>query len=136
MLKDTFCVELETGFVENYHGETVAAEADSFMRKRGFLLFDMTLHRVPRANQFAELSCQQLMWCQTLWMRDYLAAESWGINVPPPDREGALKALYICKALGFADYGFELAGYFRSRQLLAEDELASLSVKEAWTTDD
>ena len=135
VLQDTFCVETETGFVENYIGETVAAEVDEFMRQNGFLLFDITIHRVGRANRFAQQSHQQPLWCESLWMRDYLALESWDIAVPLPNRVQALKALYICKALGFPDYGFELAGHFHSKGLLSYKELTSLSDGRIWASD-
>ena len=133
LVQDAFCVELETGFIECYHEETVAAAADTFMREHGFLLFDITVHRVGRANPFAEQSRQQVMWCETLWLRDYLAGESQSIDVPLPERNKAVKALYICKALGFVDYGFELAGYFHSMGILGTEEMASLSERDAWT---
>ena len=134
VLQDVFCVETEAGFVENYVGETVAAQVDEFMRQKGFLLFDITIHRVGRANRFAQQSHQQPLWCESLWMRDYLALDSWGIAVPPPSRVQALKALYICKALGFPDYGFELAEHFYSQGLLSDKERASLSNDRIWVS--
>jgi hypothetical protein len=132
LLQDVFCVESETGFVENYLGETVAAQVDEFMRQNGFLLFDMTIHRVGRANRFDRHSRQQPLWCESLWMRDYLALDSWGIDVPLPDRLQALKSLYICGALGFPDYGLELAHCFHSHRLLSDEEFAALSHIGTW----
>lgn len=132
ILRDTFCVETETGFVENYRGETVAAEIDTFMRQNGFLLFDITIHRIGRANRFAQQSRQQPLWCESLWLRDYLGQESWGITVPLPTREQAQKALFICMVLGFPDYGLELAEYFLSRDLLSHRELVLLSDSRLW----
>lgn len=134
VLSDTFCVETETGFVENYVGETVAAEVDEFMRDNGFLLFDIKIHRVGRANRFAQQSRQQPLWCESLWMRDYKASESWDIDVPPPSRTQATRALYICKTLNFPDYGFELARDFHSQGLLNDRELALLSDSRIWVS--
>jgi FkbM family methyltransferase len=134
LLQDVFCVESETGFVENYVGETVAAQVDEFMRENGFLMFDMTIHRVGRANRFDRHSRQQPLWCESLWMRDYLALDSWDIPVPLPDRLQALKSLYICRALGFPDYGLELARYFHSHGLLSDEELVSLTDSSTWAT--
>jgi FkbM family methyltransferase len=132
VLPHTFCVETETGFVENYVGETVAAELDGFMRQNGFLLFDIRIYRVGRANRFAQRSRQQPLWCESLWMRDYRASESWDIAVPLPNRAQAIKALYICKTLGFPDYGFELTQYFHSKGLLSDRELTFLSDSRIW----
>ena len=132
ILPHTFCVETETGFVENYVGETVAAELDGFMRQNGFLLFDIKIYRVGRANRFAQRSRQQPIWCESLWMRDYRASESWDITVPLPNRAQAIKALYICKTLGFPDYGFELTQHFHSTGLLSDRELTILSDSRIW----
>ena len=134
VLPHTFCVETETGFVENYVGETVAAELDGFMRQNGFLLFDIRIYRVGRTNRFAQRSRQQPLWCESLWLRDYRASESWDIVVPLPDRTEAIKALYICKTLGFPDYGFELSEYFHAKGLLSDKELTLLSNSRIWAS--
>lgn len=133
ILPGTICIETETGYVENYLGETVASEIDDFLRRRGFLLFDVTLHREGRANPLAKRSRQQPLWCEYLWLRDYLAQESWGIPVPVPDRLQACKALLLCRTLGFPDYGYELAGYFHSRGLLSDREKTLLLEPGTWT---
>lgn len=86
--------------------------ADTFMREHGFLLFDITVHRVGRANPFAEQSRQQVMWCETLWLRDYLAGESRPIDIPLPEREKVVKALYICKAWALRITGSSLPATF------------------------
>lgn len=134
LLQDAFCVETETGFIENYHGETVAAQVDEFMRQRGFLLFDIVVYRQGRANALSGPGSGQPLWCETLWLRDYLADQSWGIETPAPDRLLAIKALFICWCLGFADYGLELAQCFESKGLLTGDETAALSEPRAWRT--
>ena len=134
ILPQTICIETETGYVENYIGETVSSAIDEFMRASGFLLFDVTLHRVGRANRFAEQSRQQPLWCESLWLRDYLAQESWGIPVPIPDRPQACKALLLCQALGFADYGYELVEYFHAHGLLTDKEKTLLAEPRYWGT--
>ncbi|HPS93597.1 MAG TPA: FkbM family methyltransferase [Deltaproteobacteria bacterium] len=132
ILPQTFCVETETGYVENYIGETVSSDMDDFMRKNGFMLFDVTIHRVGRDNHYAELSRKQPLWCESLWLRDYLSQESWGIPVPVPDRHQACKALLICKVLGFADYGYELSEYFNDQGLISDQEKALLADPRTW----
>lgn len=135
LLESVFCVETEAGFVENYVGETVASKVDGFMRHKGFLLFDIKIRRIGRANHLGEQSRQQPLWCESLWLRDYLAAESWDIPVPRPSRLQAVKALYICRTLGFPDYGLELAEHFYSRGLLSDRERALLSTDAIWLGD-
>jgi FkbM family methyltransferase len=132
LLPGTICIEAETGYVENYTGETVSSQVDQFLRSQGFLLFDLTLHRVGRANGLAALSRKQPLWCESLWLKDYLAQESWDIPVPLPDRLEACKALLICRALGFADYGYEIGEYFHARKIITGHEFAELGKQDTW----
>lgn len=133
ILDNVFCVETETGFVENYEGETVASAIDEFMRDHGFLLFDIIVHRVGRANHLAQASRKQPLWCESLWMRDYVGLAGHDMPTTHPDRAQAIKALFICRALGFPDFGFELAQYFRSCELLSQSEWSALSKRAIWT---
>ncbi len=132
LLNTAFCVETETGFLENYHHESVAADVDKFMRQHGFLLFDMQLYRQGRGNPAAARSRRQPLWCECLWLKDYLAQESWDIPVSRPDRLEAAKALVICQTLGFADYGYELLAYFSSVGVLSAEEKERLSKPSFW----
>jgi FkbM family methyltransferase len=132
LLAEVFCVETETGFVENYVGETVAAQVDAMLRPRGFLMFDVKVHRVGRNNPLAGWSVQQPYYCEAVWLRDYLAEASWGIPVAQPGRSAAIKALLICWVLGVADYGFELAEHFHSRGVLTDAELDRLRAPHLW----
>lgn len=112
LLRDAFCVETETGFVENYAGETTYARIDEFMRSKGFLMFDMNIHRVGRKNALSGTGKAQPLWCQALWLYDFPGAGR------APSAGRAHKALLICKALGFHDFGLELAAFFRDRGLI------------------
>lgn len=132
VLARTFCVETETGFIENYVGETVLSQIDKFMRNMGFLMFDINIHRIGRENPFGAISLKQPMWCETLWLKDYLSHESWGIPVAQPDRIDAIKAIYISHALGFADYSFELFEQFRAKGILSNHEIRYLSDTKNW----
>jgi FkbM family methyltransferase len=132
VLQDAFCVVTETGLVECYNGESVAADVDKFMRANGFMLFDQEIHRVDRGNEFGESSDGQPMWCESLWLRDHLSKESWGIDAPTLDRAQALKALYLCNYLGFPDYGFELVAQFNAQGLLSKEDVQQLSKSNTW----
>ena len=134
LLADTLCVEAETGFVENYVGETVAAQVDEMLRARGFLMFDITVHRVGRNNPLAAWSVKQPFYCETLWLRVFLSDTSWRIPVEVPPRATAVKALVICWVLGVADYGVELAEHCRAKGVLTAQELAHLRQSRVWET--
>lgn len=126
LLKNAICVETETGFMENYIGETTYAQIDEFMRSKGFLMFDISIHPVGRKNFLSEYGRHQPIWCESLWLFDFIGQKR------KPDREQAMKALSICRELKYPDYGFELAVYFKELGVLNSDELADLSKTESW----
>lgn len=124
----TFCIETETGFVENYVGETTCAMVDEYLRGRGYLMFDMNMeHRISRRGPVAKLGRHQPLWCEAVWLFDYI-----GRHVVPT-RERALRALRLCRSLGYFDFGCELAGYFRSAGIVTADEAGPLEAAAAWT---
>lgn len=136
LLDKAFFVETETGFVENYKGETTYAEIDLFMRSKGFILFDLnTNHRIPRNNQFKyeATGSEQIMWCEATWMKDYVSLFEKGlINVNAVNREKALKVLILCSLQGCIDFGFELAVLFNQLNLLDSKDLTALKDKKGW----
>jgi FkbM family methyltransferase len=112
ILSESFCVETETGFVENYIGETTYAQIDEFMRSKGFLMFDINIHRVSRKNSLSDYGEHQPLWCETIWLFDFIGQNKH------PSMEKALKSLMICKSLKYFDYGMELARYFNDLGLI------------------
>lgn len=132
LLPSLLCIEAETGFVENYVGETVLSQLDPFLKERGFLMFDLRVHRSARRNALAGVGVEQPFYCESVWVRDFLAASSWGIEVQTPDRITAVKTLTICWALRFADYGLELAEHFAGLGLITREELLRLGARSLW----
>jgi len=126
VLQKAFCVETETGFVENYIGETTYAQIDEFMRSKGFMMFDINIYRVTRKNSLAKHGKHQPLWCQALWLFDFIGTGK------KPSREQALKALRICKALRYFDYGCELASYFNDIGIIESEILTYLERLENW----
>ena len=126
VLKNAFCVETETGFLENYIGETTYAQIDEFMRSKGFLMFDIKIYKVGRKNSLAVYGKHQPLWCEALWLFDYIGQGK------KPSLEEALKSLTICKAMKCYDYGLELAGYFNDLGIIDGDMLAYLQKPEKW----
>jgi FkbM family methyltransferase len=136
ILEKSFFVETETGFVENYLGETTYSQIDDFMRSKGFLLFDLnTSHRIARNNIFKETTtgAEQLMWCEATWLKDYIfLIEQGKMDKNHITREKALKILIICALQGCLDYGYELASCFWQLKLIDFAELASLEKENNW----
>lgn len=132
IIDNAFLVETETGFVENYKGETTFTQISEFMQKKDFLLFGInTSHRVSRNNQFSNKSSnQQILWCEAMWIKDYVAIEQKvGLNI---DRAKALKALMLCANHGCIDYGFELSTLFFEKKLITDSEYKSLKDIKGW----
>jgi FkbM family methyltransferase len=134
-LEQSFYVETETGFVENYEGETTYSEIDPFMRERGYLLFDMNLnHRVSRDNLFRKNSRgEQILWCEAVWLKDYVAMRKRGsLKEGHLNRPKALKGLILCAVQGCISFGYELACLFRELGFISAQELAALGSEKNW----
>lgn len=126
VLNNTFCVEVETGFVENYIGETTYAQIDEFMRSKGFLMFDMNIYKVSRNNFISNYGKHQPLWCETLWLFDYIGQGK------KPTSEQAIKSLLICRYLNYSDYGVELLLYFENLNILNSNILTFFKKAENW----
>lgn len=132
VLERAFVVETETGFVENYQGETTYAQIDSFMRDQGFQLFDLNVrHRVSRRNGLAESAapCEQILWCEAVWLRDYAADAE---RLADLGRAKALRVLVLCGLQGCWAFGLELARLFHSQGWLTDLELRRLERPASW----
>lgn len=133
LLDQVFAVETETGFVENYEGETTFGEIDPFMRSKGFRMFELTTHRQPRRNVLGQSfrSTQQLVVAEAIWLKDYIEMARVGI---PHDltRRKCLAALATCAAIRAYDFGFELLQYFREVGGLGDQDCAGLDRIDQW----
>lgn len=135
-LDKAFLVETETGFVENYLGETTYSEIDQFMRQNDFLLFDMnTSHRISRNNVFKDVTtgAEQLMWCEATWLKDYVKLIKQNkLDRNTLNREKCLKILILCAHQGCIDFGYELASVFHDLRFIEAYELEALAKKCSW----
>ncbi|NEP77371.1 MAG: FkbM family methyltransferase [Okeania sp. SIO3B3] len=128
VLDNCFCVETETGFMENYVGETTFAQIDEFMRAQGFLMFDLHLNHMSRQNDCAGQGLQQPLWCQSVWLLDYVGQ---GMRPTPAKAQIALR---ICKALGFHDFGKELSIYFFEQGIMPSENYSCLATSAGVNT--
>lgn len=136
LLESAFYVETETGFTENYVGETTFSQLDEFMRANGFLMFDINVnHRISRNNRFKNCPTgkEQILWAEAVWLKDYVALDKEGRFDPKNFTEQKVKKiLVLCALQRCYDYGFELAEFFHRKGLLSKQELDALSGAEAW----
>lgn len=128
LVKNTFCIETETAFVEDYFGETTYAQIDDFLRQQGFLALDINIHKVKRNNHLSLYGKHQPIWCQTIWLYDFVGNS----NQRNISTEQALKYLKICQVLEFFDYGFELACHFYKLNILDKQIIDYLEKPENW----
>ena len=139
VLSNVFYMETESGFVENYVGESTFWKISKFMEENDFILFDINPdHRVPRANTLAAKSSTraQILWAEAIWLRDYIAIErrdafsSLGLT-----RGQAQKVLFLCGFQGCFDFGLELAELFAYKNLLEQHDLQKLKSVDYWESE-
>ncbi|WP_020485681.1 FkbM family methyltransferase [Methylomonas sp. MK1] len=139
LLDSAFYVETETGFTENYVGETTFSQLDVFMQANGFLMFDINVnHRVPRNNQFKDhpTGKEQILWAEAVWLKDYVGLDRQGKFDPHGFTDHKIKKiLTLCALAQCYDFGFELAEFFHSKGLFSNLDLGALSSIEAWKLD-
>lgn len=137
LLEEAFYVETESGFTENYLGETTFHQMDRFMQENGFLMFDINVnHRISRNNHFKDKPTgkEEILWAEAVWLKDYVGLDRKGKFDPKCFTEQKIKKILVLCALHRCyDYGFELAEFFLSKGLLSQAHLESLRDIEAWS---
>ena len=126
LVESCILIETETGFCENYKGETTFDQIAQYMSSMGFSLFDINAdHRIPRRNTLAGASRQeQILWCEAIWMRDLLSTDHEAVvNL---SREKALKALCLYANHGCYSFGLEAAEFFYNKGLIWKEEYETL----------
>lgn len=135
ILDNVFYLETETGFLDNYEGETTFSQVSEYLLRQNFIMFDINPnHRIRRKGPFAksEQSLGQPLWCEAVWLKDLIQCHKQG-NLPAIDRAKAIRCLLLCASNDFYDFGYELAELFcHELKVLSVDELATLSELEAW----
>ena len=137
-MESVFYLETETGFTENYVGETRFHELGAYLEEQDFLMFEINPdHRIKRAGAMAQCwrTRGQPLWCEAIWLRDLIAQHRKG-KLPDIDRAKALRILLLCAFDGFFDYGLEMAKFFHEElRLLSAEEVAGLSNEDSWILD-
>jgi FkbM family methyltransferase len=133
--KKAFLIETESGFTENYVGESRFDQIANRMIKNNYLLFDLNHnHRIPRSSFHFENSINnaQPLWCEATWLKDLIkeseANEDFCIT-----KETLLVKLMICAKSGFLDYALELLRYFNKKfSVFSSAEEDILRQEESW----
>ena len=135
-LASTFAVEIESGFIENYLGESTFERVSAYLKERNFLMFDINSdHRVARRNRVGETlhGGEQILWCESLWLRDLVAEARVGrLDIHTWPRRRALSTLAICWSSNCPDFGLEIAEMFVDLEILNSGDIAELRATEGW----
>jgi len=125
-------IETETGFTQNYEGETTFDEILAFMRGQGFGLFGIDpFHAVSRKNPLSLATRnEQLLWTEAFWLRDY--HQSSPAELKLLNRPKALRALCIYANHGCLAFGLEAARLFCDLGLITSGELDSAGDARWW----
>jgi FkbM family methyltransferase len=131
-LESCLRLETETGFTQNYEGETTFDELLAYLEEQGFGLFGLNAgHAVARANAWRHVARgEQLLWCEGVWFRDFRRGSD--DRRAQLTRPKALRALLLYAAHGCLAFGLEMAGVFRELDLITGAELDRLGRDRSW----
>ena len=135
ILDNVFYLETETGFLDNYEGETTFSQVSEYLLRQNFIMFDINPnHRIRRKGPFAksEQSLGQPLWCEAVWLKDLIQCHKQG-TLPAIDRAKAIRCLLLCASNDFYDFGYELAELFcHELGVLSHTDLDVLTNIDSW----
>jgi len=135
ILDNVFYLETETGFLDNYEGETTFSQVSEYLLRQNFIMFDINPnHRIRRKGPFAksEQSLGQPLWCEAVWLKDLIQCHKQG-TLPAIDRAKAIRCLLLCASNAFYDFGYELAELFcHELGVLSHTDLDVLTNIDSW----
>jgi len=131
-IKDALAIETETGFCENYIGETRFDQIAGLMVNNGFGLFDLNIsHRKAKKNELANRSSgEQILWGEALWIRDVAKMDTG--QIAEMGRGRGLKALLLHANHGSLSSGLEIAQKLMEADLITSEEFENLEHPRAW----
>jgi FkbM family methyltransferase len=108
ILDSVLAIQIEVEFSHLYINQPLFADVDSFLRKNGFTLFDISSAYRLRANSPIRSTVRpgQLLWGDAFYFRDPLQNDIPLLN---PDR--IFKLACIADIMNFPDYALELLEY-------------------------
>lgn len=107
-------LQVEVEFSSMYLNQPLFSELDVYLRKEGFVLFDLMMNdpwcRRPRSRSpiYSSTRPGQLLWADALYLRDPLIENASALMKSP---EQVFKLACVADVLGFPDYTLELLEY-------------------------
>lgn len=114
ILPSVMAIQIEVEFSELYQNQPLFHDIDLFLRRQGFILFDLSTTRCKRSKypRISRMHPGQLLWGEAYYLRDPLQ-----LHDSPPNQsiretpEKLLKLACIADAMQFSDYSSELFEY-------------------------
>ena len=126
-----FGIEVEVEFSQLYKDQPLFTDVDSFLRERGFTLFDIRTplgrkvrKTVPRESRGWK---GQGLWTDALYFRDFVSKKDEYLeNI---SRGKAIKTIAIAELHGFGDFALELLDLYLDKKILSDLEYADIKSK-------
>jgi len=116
--KSVFGIQVEAEFTKLYEGQALFSDVDSFLRKKGFTLFDIKRYRWKRKNVPANMPCRgQVVFCDALYLKSI-----FGENAKRIGKSKGLKIIFISALLGYYDYGRYINELLLKHGIITKDE--------------
>lgn len=104
--RSVFAIQIEVEFSELYLNQPLFADVDSYLRKKGFVLFELEpMARRFRSSLFSTRHPGQVLWADAIYLRDPLQ-DNCPDYFKQPDQ--LFKLACIADVLDFTDYEIEL----------------------------
>jgi FkbM family methyltransferase len=130
--KSVVGVKCEVEFAPLYEGQPLFGDVDTFLRRYGFTLFDLSRSRYRRAG-FPDdaLTRGQLLWGDATYLKDYRCLADSG------NRTALFKLCLLAAHLQFHDYALEVLEFLlsRSEALTTEDHVALRESRHQYIAD-
>lgn len=117
-------VRVEVEFAEMYKGQPLFGDIDSYLRRFGFMLFDLDRYHLRRNSYPVGVdSREQIVWGQALYLRDFRSLS----NEPAVSKQKLLKLAVVASHYGFHSYALEIVNYLeQSVNLFSPEEKKEL----------
>ena len=117
-------IEVEVEFTPIYKAQPLFADVDAFVRRLGYLLFDLRPCYWKRAaGRDSGGAHGQIIWADALYLKSVSALEGMLARLPADERRSKLlKAISVSLLYGYYDYALEIAGH--AGAVLSTDERA------------
>ena len=112
-------VRVEVEFSAMYQDQPLFSDVDSFLRKFGFMLFDLERYHLRRKAVPPDgVSREQIVWGQALYFKD------WRYDLASSTKQSLCKLAVISSFYGFHSYALEIIEY------LISDDVKILTLQE------